>query len=105
MDSKKMFHKNFNAHYDVPDDYFNELENQFFNKIHKIDKKRYFLFKITAALFLLVIIGYPLKKIFFHSNKDIDNQLIEEIQVNLTDIPDQVIEEYLLMEEGNLETE
>jgi hypothetical protein len=91
----KSFNEHFNKHYTIPENYFDRLEETLTHRLRKRNRNTVSLFsKIVSALFLLVILSYPVYQYILQ--RDHGDGSYEEL--NLTDVPDDVIEEYLLME-------
>ncbi len=95
------FPGHFHKHYRVPDDYFSNLEARFSHKRINIRKKIW-----MAAASFIVIAGMSFSFWQFTHKNDVkpvmhENQMRNQLgteTVNLDDLPEEVIEDYLLMD-------
>ncbi len=91
----------FHKHYKVPENYFENLEQIRFGQARP---KRKWVWPVAASILVIAGLSFSfLKK--FESKPDWHHQTEiykpEKVEVRLDDLPDEVIDDYLLMESEN----
>ncbi len=103
MQEKYPFNEHFRKHYGIPDGYFEKLPDVLLQRSSRKKQNYPFAYKIALALFLLALIWYPAYRIV--NRPDHYAGKYADTSVDLTDIPDEVIDEYLLIDTEIIEYE